>query len=544
MEELVPVNSGFEPVYIKLGSPESRAADREANRDHVKTVTVEVPLRFPTNSNPRRKGQEGEEVQQWEHQLNCALRSSFIQNFSNFKRSAEPEKLMYYKDGAWIEFSSSVVERAKVAFLQRNPAPEIDVDGNGYIFDFYRMLQIDVVNCAQRSLSWIDVNKRCYFPKLFVDDCIDTCDITKIEIEIKLENNLSRTKRKRGEGYEFESEDLDTADSSSVGESNKTKIQRVMEPKGLKWPNARLITVEERAFSAVRDLFLAGMTPYDSGVEITSIYQFNRAGAMEKARWEVFQKQMEITKTARGMEKTVFAWHGTSKQCVESILARGFELPSKVSDSQAYGTGVYLSSTRSPQLSHMLAEPDDNGERHIILCRVILGNAEKVEIGSQQCYPSSVNYDTGVDDVNNPKYYVVWSTNMNTHILPECVISYKCSTHRLQGSLQSPELFKWPHNEANPAAAKLFTELRQSLPPPKLEALQSLMMSYKVGGMNRNTFIKTLRSIAGDGMLRSIMPSRAMRLHGFNLLFLKTRDAVFGIAFWSKHQVKVQNDCN
>lgn len=80
----------------------------------------------------------------------------------------------------------------------------------------------------------------------------------------------------------------------------------------------------------------------------------------------------------------------------------------------------------------MLAEPDDNGERHVILCRVILGNTEKIEVGSQQCYPSSVAFDTGVDDVSHPKWYVVWSTNMNTHILPECVVSYKCSGH-IQG---------------------------------------------------------------------------------------------------------------
>lgn len=80
----------------------------------------------------------------------------------------------------------------------------------------------------------------------------------------------------------------------------------------------------------------------------------------------------------------------------------------------------------------MQEEADDNGEKHLILCRVILGNVEKVEAGSQQCYPSSTEYDTGADDPKNPKWFVVWRTNMSRHILPECVVSYK-STDRLPG---------------------------------------------------------------------------------------------------------------
>lgn len=77
----------------------------------------------------------------------------------------------------------------------------------------------------------------------------------------------------------------------------------------------------------------------------------------------------------------------------------------------------------------MLSEVDENGEKHVILCRVILGRCEKVEAGSQQLYPSSVDFDTAVDDVNNPRWHVVWCANMNTHILPECVVSYKASSH-------------------------------------------------------------------------------------------------------------------
>lgn len=68
---------------------------------------------------------------------------------------------------------------------------------------------------------------------------------------------------------------------------------------------------------------------------------------------------------------------------------------------------------------------DENGEKHIILCKVILGKCEKIDSGSRQSHPSSVEYDTGVDDLTSPKWYTVWYVNMNTHIVPECVVSYR-----------------------------------------------------------------------------------------------------------------------
>lgn len=63
--------------------------------------------------------------------------------------------------------------------------------------------------------------------------------------------------------------------------------------------------------------------------------------------------------------------------------------------------------------------------RHLILCRVILGNVEKVEAGSQQYLSSSVNVDTGSDDPRNPRWHVVWSNIANMYILPESVVSFK-----------------------------------------------------------------------------------------------------------------------
>lgn len=68
---------------------------------------------------------------------------------------------------------------------------------------------------------------------------------------------------------------------------------------------------------------------------------------------------------------------------------------------------------------------DEDGLRYLLLCRVILGKTELVQIGSEQCHPSSEEFHSGVDNLAAPGKYIVWSTNMNTHILPEFVVSFR-----------------------------------------------------------------------------------------------------------------------
>lgn len=71
---------------------------------------------------------------------------------------------------------------------------------------------------------------------------------------------------------------------------------------------------------------------------------------------------------------------------------------------------------------------DENGTQHMLLCRVIMGNMEVINPESKQFHPSNENYDSGVDDLQNPKHYVIWDTDMNSRIYPEYVVSFKVSS--------------------------------------------------------------------------------------------------------------------
>lgn len=71
---------------------------------------------------------------------------------------------------------------------------------------------------------------------------------------------------------------------------------------------------------------------------------------------------------------------------------------------------------------------DENDIRHMVLCRVIMGNMELLRCGSSQFHPSSEEFDSGVDKLPNPNRYVVWNMNMTSHIYPECAISFKMTS--------------------------------------------------------------------------------------------------------------------
>ena len=74
-----------------------------------------------------------------------------------------------------------------------------------------------------------------------------------------------------------------------------------------------------------------------------------------------------------------------------------------------------------------LCDVDEKGVQYMLLCRMILGNMEAVEPGSQETFPSSEIYDSGVDDCSNPKCFVMWPSHLSTHIRLEYLVSFKLS---------------------------------------------------------------------------------------------------------------------
>ncbi|RVX22442.1 putative inactive poly [ADP-ribose] polymerase SRO1 [Vitis vinifera] len=347
--------------------------------------------------------------------------SSGGQNQANFERSGVPSRFMFYRDGSWVDFPSQVLENVRPGFLERKTTMDVSIDGSEYRFDFLRMLQIDILTGKGRSIAWIDANGKCFFPKLFVsEEAADGSENLNTKSKIRFGEYFGKRKRERLESQE-ESEGNSSTNREAVSRrwnsndqeavSKRQRIQTTCDSETCKWPNVKLMKKGGRPYAMAEKFFLSRLKDTDPAVRVTAIHQCTWKGPLEKARWDVFHKQMERTKAAQGICNTTFAWHG-----------------------------------RRPKPA-MMSEADDNEEKHVLLCRVILGNVEMVEDGP---LPSSVNFDTGVD-------------NMRI----------------LHGQMRPLAFLKWVPYSSNAFVVKLFSKLEILLPSEKSSGIGVLVQNIQ-----------------------------------------------------------------
>ncbi|MCO5614460.1 hypothetical protein L7F22_068742 [Adiantum nelumboides] len=306
----------------------------------------------------------------------------------------------------------------------------------------------------------------------------------------------------------------------------------------------------DHEFRMVQEKFLTGLGMLASFATIKGIYKDRHRSTSGQARLQAFGRQVEITKTARGDSNVRYAWHGTSKPGISVIVLHGFGQPRIPKNGAMYGVGVYLAPEDYSHVSAVYSDVDENGEQHMVLCRVIMGNMEQVEQGSEQFHPTSEDYDTGVDDIRNPRRYVVWSTHMNTHILPEYIISFKLAPpwNDIIAALRGKHIVGNPSSTGKgiqydsqlaecktPAKTScancipipeslakqgvepkkssraprspwmsfpmLFLVMKAKLSKAQMCELQQHYLQFKVGRLLRDELIKVVRSIAGDRLL-------------------------------------------
>lgn len=309
----------------------------------------------------------------------------------------------------------------------------------------------------------------------------------------------------------------------------------------------------DKEYVAVKNCFLTGLNKIGLATNVTGIYRNSHTGRLGQARLQVFNKQVEITTNSRGNANVKYAWHGASSTCISSIILHGFSNNRLLDGGPAYGVGVYLAPEDCSYLSVPFSDLDINGEQYVVLCRVILGNVEEVPLGSHQFHPSCEKFDSGINDITNPKHYIIWSTHMNTHILPEYVVSFKaphqspaCSDglkaneaasdtcRNTRSNLQYAQVankfsayemepctddnkenqrkIQVPRRESvrMPSSAhmpfmKLLSVIGKFLPTATINSLEHLYTGYKAGRISRDVFIRKVRMIAGDKLLIEVI---------------------------------------
>ncbi|CAN0908016.1 Inactive poly [ADP-ribose] polymerase RCD1 [Linum grandiflorum] len=376
-------------------------------------------------------------------------KKSLLQCYRNFSRTGVPERLMFYQNGEWTNFSEDFVSLVRDDLRLKKGVIEVEFDGHRCMLDFLHMCRLDLKTGLQQPIAWIDEAGACFFPEIYGDDDEPSSlnddgndrngpHEIKLQLEIDI-NGVDQSKLKESSGestalvkhihiaprlgsnqYAVEVEDSSTKSDDkvveAVMENHQTKPVLVFK--------ARSCDVKFNAQS-LQKLFIDGMKCFD-GAEIHDIIQCQSTSLQD--RLEIFEKQISLTGKCRGDPNVRYAWLAASKAALPTLMTYGLGHCPSVTKFR-YAIGIHLSAADHCHISASDCDIDENGTRHLVFCRVIMGNMEALQHGSRMFHPSSEQFDNGVDDLQNPRQYIVWNMNANTHIFPEFVVSFKVSSN-------------------------------------------------------------------------------------------------------------------
>ncbi|XP_047325286.1 inactive poly [ADP-ribose] polymerase RCD1-like [Impatiens glandulifera] len=484
--------------------------------------------------------------------VNKCVKKSLVHSYSNFMRSEVPQRLMYHQDGEWCDFSQGFIDLIKNDFQLKRAATQLEFNGHQFFLDFIHMLQLDMETGLQKPIAWIDKAGQCFFPVTNLDEedhLLESPDCHDIRLQLEIDiNGLDGTKVQEC-----------TGDSNPILDPHRVKGQPTIKncdvevevsynnAPELAGGNRNHLRVKNLADSidsrntdpdtdTVRKMFSTGMGS-SIAAEIVKIYR--GCSASMEARLELFHKQVEITKKHRGDANVRYAWLPSTKEMISGTLMYGIGDSGMLKIKSTYGDGVHLMPSSCTITSAKNSDVDEKGVRHMVFCRVIMGNMELLHGGSEQFHPSCEKYDSGVDDLQSPKLYMIWNMNKNTHIFPEYVVSFKVSSDLEvgnEGLLESSGITTYsqipqmgllgaavggggggggrrPFNAARVPQSPwmhftvLFDAITDKVPPMAMESVRSnyeLLLTKKI---SRDEFVKKLRRIVGDSLLRFAITS-------------------------------------
>ncbi|CAA0843256.1 Inactive poly [Striga hermonthica] len=445
-----------------------------------------------------------------------------LKYYSNFKRSGSLFRLMYCCNDEWNDFSRDIVTAVNKEFVVKKSAVEVEVDGNMILLDFLQMIMLDMKTGLHQPIAWIDVSGKCFFPEVLClhDENLgaegrghqgaETQDLNGINLNLEIEIqgfNDESSAESAPIVVNVQARD-NTAKEDSGGETNiygKTSDVEIDENcKDYQQVEGKRILAAntgDRPLNsyAVRELFLKAVGSL--GANIVDIRPC--MSIIMDGRLELFQKQVNITKRYRGDANVQYAWLPCSSRTVSAVLKYGVAYHDQFKINPPHGNGLHLIPTNGTQISTSFFDVDENDTRHMVLCRVILGNMETICCGSDQFLPSSEDFDSGVDRLENPNLYIVWNMNMSTHIYPECVVSFKV-TSNIEGS--ETVQARAPKSPWMPFPM-LFAAIANKVTSEAMNLVKTNYALFRNKKMSREAFVKKLRLIVGDNLLKSAITS-------------------------------------
>ncbi|WVZ61334.1 hypothetical protein U9M48_011232 [Paspalum notatum var. saurae] len=351
-----------------------------------------------------------------------------LESYRNFKTSGLPVRVLFYQHGDWSDFPEDVVNLAQQDFQLKRPITTVVFQNKHILLDFIHMICLDFEMTINNPLAWVDDHGTGFFP-----------DVSAGLYTTKPSQN------DKGEADEHPGLSTSVAESSSsvsVGEvvSHGKRINNIAE-ESLKAHKAQVHLNEyssgtmqattgsrnngPHVHSAVRNLLLKGLGQSFNEKDIICIYRTPLLDQRGQVRSGLFQKEIKATKSRRGNANVRYAWLPCSRDTMEEMMTRGALEIAKPHQGSMCGLGTCLAPANCSNSCVNFSDFHEDGIIRMMLCRVIMGNVEVILPGSKQFQPTNENFDSGVDDLQNPKRYIIWDANVHKHIYAEYAVIVK-----------------------------------------------------------------------------------------------------------------------
>ena len=307
------------------------------------------------------------------------FRTSLLKCYLNFMKSGVPQRLMFYQNGEWTDLPKNLVEMVREDLIVKKATSEIELNGRQYVLDFLHMFKVDLKTGLQQPIAWIDEAGRCFFPETFATDDDDdesylnrpyetgkirepalaeSCGSRDIKLQLEIEiNGVGDTMFNECSG---ESNALvkkihidqipasnpyvvDAEDSCNAEPTVKVEYEEM---------EAKSLSVHESVHrkldcDVVKKMFLKGMDGFGSP-NIIDIYPC--FGSLMQSRWELFEKQVEITRKCRGNANIQYAWLPSSKEALSALTMYGLGYSGPATIKSTYGIGVHMTAAGFPSM--------------------------------------------------------------------------------------------------------------------------------------------------------------------------------------------------
>ncbi|KAJ3678723.1 hypothetical protein LUZ60_002526 [Juncus effusus] len=322
----------------------------------------------------------------------CLVNPQIVKSYRNFLTSGSPKRVLFYENSDWQDFPRETVLLVGGDFVNKQSISEIDFEGKKYFLDFVHTVCVDQETSLKKPLAWIDENDKHYFPQITLENCDNY--------------GLDPNGSSESSAYSSNSEPKSVKDEEVISKNKRVKTEN-------------LPSFEKKVSrDAFKNMLLGSLGTLFEEKDIVEITKM----PLEKER---FEQEIENVKNLRGNANVKYAYFAASKEAILEISSGASLQISKPEKCPSFGIGAHLFPSNSAFDCVKNAEMDKEGIIRMILCRVILGKTEPLILNSKQFQPSNDDYDSGVDDVQSPNYYVIWDTDLETRVLPLIVISIK-----------------------------------------------------------------------------------------------------------------------